>query len=731
MKNYLELTATCKAKQINPGKRNNKPPIQPQPSKPMIPILLPDTSKFNVGGWNVASSTKNSAKPEISSPKLGGFRSPESRQPFHPFINEVGTPKAQKNSLHSGRNGEYGISNQPKVQITSGLQTGAKRATSKALLGNHEHSRGNISATIKSQQRVPRKTESVVLNMDQTQILNNVSKGEPMLTDDHEGLTKSNSRSIVSSIVQYLLPSPSKLARPDIMSVFESKNNRSDVYHESYFINKTSTMIHEVEKKKQTRQEKSIDTPLSNVVQRGGKDEKSVITVGDQTNKLVATDKNLPKSITLKPATQFSSNKGTKAPADGNKTSAPRQIIINMLDQINSSQASQVLKPFRNKSLPRCENNASLRGRSLSKDKLGGGGHLLAREHSLQASLTKNPIKNNRHLTQNRNISQKLGIRPFGDTRTKHAVSIAEKSMEEFGSSRLEKEDPETYKKLEGLRADATNGDQEILPSSVSMSDFECGKLIGRGAFAIVREAVYKPKNIKVAIKIYDRFNMKHTMRTKNVKEEIKIMRHLHHPNIIRFFDYFSTKTFASLVLEFIPGSCLASYLKESPNHKLSELNTRIIFKQIVSAVAYCHSKGIAHRDIKLENILVQPEKKLLIKLIDFGLSTVCSPTAEVKSKVFCGTPSYMAPEILKKKDYLGTKADIWALGILLYVLLTGTFPFKGASDRELFQRICKGEVLYYGTIPENVQSLIKRILTVDPESRPTAQEVLSYYFPR
>jgi serine/threonine protein kinase len=109
------------------------------------------------------------------------------------------------------------------------------------------------------------------------------------------------------------------------------------------------------------------------------------------------------------------------------------------------------------------------------------------------------------------------------------------------------------------------------------------------------------------------------------------------------------------------------------------------LFKQIAEGIEYLHSQNIAHRDIKLDNILIE-DKTNIVKIIDFGFSVMCSSIQ--KLKIFCGTPSYMAPEITMKKEYDGKTVDMWALGVLLYVMLTGIFPFKGTSEADLYHKI-------------------------------------------
>ena len=160
--------------------------------------------------------------------------------------------------------------------------------------------------------------------------------------------------------------------------------------------------------------------------------------------------------------------------------------------------------------------------------------------------------------------------------------------------------------------------------------------------------------------------------------------------------------------------------LKEKRDRKLPEREVKSIFKQLVKAIDYLHSKNVAHRDLKLENILVTPDGTL--KLIDFGFS-VCS---DKKLRIFCGTPSYMAPEIILRKDYFGPPTDIWSLGVLLYAMMCGKFPFKGSSERDLYRKITKGQFVFPDEMQcAEVKTLIRKILNVDFSRRPLASELL------
>jgi len=137
--------------------------------------------------------------------------------------------------------------------------------------------------------------------------------------------------------------------------------------------------------------------------------------------------------------------------------------------------------------------------------------------------------------------------------------------------------------------------------------------------------------------------------------------------------------------------------------------------------VQYCHANSICHRDMKLENIIVDEKKK--VKIIDFGFGA--SGPKNKLLNFFCGTPSYMPPEIVQKKEYLGNFVDIWSCGILLYTLLCGAFPFKALSEKELYGKIAKGVYNLPTYLSNEAKTLIKKILVINPTSRPTAEDIL------
>ena len=172
--------------------------------------------------------------------------------------------------------------------------------------------------------------------------------------------------------------------------------------------------------------------------------------------------------------------------------------------------------------------------------------------------------------------------------------------------------------------------------------------------------------------------------RKKSVRREIKLMQRVSHPNIAKLYEAIETDTQVVLVLEHVTGGSAHGFLKSKPNRQMSEDEAKKIYAQLISALCYLHSKCIAHRDIKLENVMLDFHGN--VKLIDFGFSTQIPNTQKVR--LFCGTPSYMAPEIVKKTEFCGPPTDIYASGVLLFAFFCGRFPFKGKDDKELYDKI-------------------------------------------
>ena len=263
------------------------------------------------------------------------------------------------------------------------------------------------------------------------------------------------------------------------------------------------------------------------------------------------------------------------------------------------------------------------------------------------------------------------------------------------------------------------------------ISHYEIGKVIGKGAYATVKICKNKITQEKFAMKIYEKKILNDNIKKKCILREIEILKKLNHPNIVKLYDTIISDKNILLIQELVNGISLRDfYNKEIRNQKnISEDKFKIltlIFKQIFSAFDYIHKKNIFHRDIKLENILLT--KNYEIKIIDFGFG-LYNPRNYLQ-KFFCGTPNYMAPEIIMKKEYDGQKADMWSLGILLYKLFCADFPFKGKDEKDLYRHIIKGKYKIKEYVPDFIKIIIDKILRPKPYQRINCDQILqSHWF--
>ncbi|KAL1600076.1 serine/threonine-protein kinase gin4 [Nothophoma quercina] len=214
------------------------------------------------------------------------------------------------------------------------------------------------------------------------------------------------------------------------------------------------------------------------------------------------------------------------------------------------------------------------------------------------------------------------------------------------------------------------------------------------------------------------------------LEREICIMKLLDHPNIVRLYDIWENRDELYLIMEYVEGGELFSYIHEQGG--LIEIHVVHIFRQIIAALIYCHRISIHHRDLKPENILLDRET-MTVKLVDFGMAAL-QPTGK-KLTTPCGSPHYAAPEVIKTTAYDGAKADVWSCGVILYVLLTGTPPFNySGEDRDLkylFRAIEKGEYILPDTLSREAADLIRRILIPDPKRRVGLEDIWNHPFLR
>jgi len=259
------------------------------------------------------------------------------------------------------------------------------------------------------------------------------------------------------------------------------------------------------------------------------------------------------------------------------------------------------------------------------------------------------------------------------------------------------------------------------------LGHYEIGKALGKGSFSSVRECRHIQTGKKYAMKILDKQTLVDQNMGTQVNREIAIMLQMSHRNVCSMRECFQTHDKVYIILELVSGGELFDRIKESK--KLDEDKARYYFQQIILGLNYCHKHGIAHRDLKPENILLNTED--IIKLSDFGLSNTQKSTdsgrvnPSMMLRTVCGTPNYVAPEVLMEKGYNGFMADMWSCGVILYVMLAGKLPFYDKVMHNLFKKIQTGTY----TMPEHMSPgaahLIRRLMTVNPHERATVDEVL------
>ncbi|XP_031459038.1 maternal embryonic leucine zipper kinase-like [Phasianus colchicus] len=250
---------------------------------------------------------------------------------------------------------------------------------------------------------------------------------------------------------------------------------------------------------------------------------------------------------------------------------------------------------------------------------------------------------------------------------------------------------------------------------------YELHETIGTGGFAKVKLGRHLLTGEKVAIKIMDKFALGDDL--PRVKTEIDAMKNLSHQHVCRLYHVIETSKKIFMVLEYCPGGELFDYIVSKD--RLSEEEARVFFRQIVSAIAYVHSQGYAHRDLKPENLLI--DEKHNLKLIDFGLCAKPKGGLDYHLNTCCGSPAYAAPELIQGKAYIGSEADIWSMGVLLYALLCGFLPFDDDNVMALYRRITRGKYTVPKWLSPSSTLLLNQLLQVDPKKRITVKHLLSH----
>ncbi|XP_061375128.1 CBL-interacting protein kinase 2-like isoform X2 [Gastrolobium bilobum] len=249
---------------------------------------------------------------------------------------------------------------------------------------------------------------------------------------------------------------------------------------------------------------------------------------------------------------------------------------------------------------------------------------------------------------------------------------------------------------------------------NVLMQKYEFGRLLGQGNFAKVYHARDLRTGDNVAVKVMDKEKILKVGLVDQTKREISIMRLVKHPNVLQLYEVLATKTKIYFIIEYAKGGEL---FNEVAKGKLHEDIARKYFQQLISGVDFCHSRGVYHRDLKPENLLLDENE--VLKVADFGLSALVESHSQgIMLHTVCGTPAYVAPEVISGNGYDGTKADVWSCGVILFVLLAGHLPFYDLNLIVLYKKISKAKYKFPNWFSFEVRRLLAKILDPNPETR-------------
>eukprot|EP00033_Pygsuia_biforma_P005655 GCRY01006246.1.p1 GENE.GCRY01006246.1~~GCRY01006246.1.p1 ORF type:complete len:301 (+),score=60.40 GCRY01006246.1:206-1108(+) len=252
------------------------------------------------------------------------------------------------------------------------------------------------------------------------------------------------------------------------------------------------------------------------------------------------------------------------------------------------------------------------------------------------------------------------------------------------------------------------------------LGSYELKEVVGEGSYGKVKKAVHVFTGEYVAIKILEKERLLQGDEYQRVYREIDILKKLSHPNIVQLLDVVDTPKHLYVVMEYCDGGELFDYIVAQG--RVNEKQTRIYFRQLISALHYLHSNNVAHRDLKPENLLLSEDCKTL-KLIDFGFSNVIRPG--LLFTTYLGSPAYSAPELIRGINYDGKAVDIWACGVILYALTCGFLPFDHPVQKVMYENIAKGNYDTPDFMPPGVKTLLRQLLQVDVSKRATLRTIV------
>eukprot|EP01013_Petalomonas_cantuscygni_P006788 TRINITY_DN1805_c0_g1_i1.p1 TRINITY_DN1805_c0_g1~~TRINITY_DN1805_c0_g1_i1.p1 ORF type:complete len:342 (+),score=65.92 TRINITY_DN1805_c0_g1_i1:116-1141(+) len=263
------------------------------------------------------------------------------------------------------------------------------------------------------------------------------------------------------------------------------------------------------------------------------------------------------------------------------------------------------------------------------------------------------------------------------------------------------------------------------------VGDYELLEVIGRGSFSEVRRACHAETRDVVAMKIICKQLLMEQSLVSQLQREVAILKSIKHPNVVNLIQVLRTRSNIYLVLELVDGGDLDHLIRD--RGALPSEEARRFFREFIAGLAFVHKHGVAHRDLKLENLLIASDGRL--KISDFGLARAGAATRDLgglesDAKDFvtrCGTPNYVAPEVLTEPHYNGFKVDVWSAGVILFVLLSGRLPFPAKNIADLYRKIQLCDYQMSSRIPPGAADLLQHIIVADPEKRATMRDIISH----
>jgi len=283
---------------------------------------------------------------------------------------------------------------------------------------------------------------------------------------------------------------------------------------------------------------------------------------------------------------------------------------------------------------------------------------------------------------------------------------------------------PETSVKTAEVRAEEKISSAQDISIGNVEDHYIVGKELGRGAFSVVREGTKKGSSEKVALKYIEKKFVK-KKHIEQLRREIDIMKKVNHQNVLALKEIFESDSHLTLVMELVTGGEL--FYKIVERGSFTEKDARNVVRQVCAGVEYLHSQGIAHRDLKPENLLCSGEgDDMVIKIADFGLSKIFGAGEALETS--CGTPDYVAPEVLTGGSY-DNAVDMWSIGVITYILLCGFPPFYASSQNLLFEKILTADYDFpepeWTHVSDNAKNFIRNLIVKDPDQRHTAKKCL------